>query len=829
MTIGQVMRLWPFRVVLLLGMGACSGQGGCCNFNPTDLVGGDVGDHIDCNQPGIRCLGPAKDATKVFCNCTCSVPKLASLANEDFQGVIDVCLPPQLNVATADATQMAAIDAMSVADYNAALNTFCQAQVADTLQVGFHQEKSDVLPDADCSCAASAVTGTEISSVCMGTCSGTVCDENCFPAFDKKTNTFQVSACICNQFSRDNGTLTEPLCSASPLLTGVLPHMVGSQSIVDIDPTRSTAKGHMFFEDNFGFDHQDSDVSTVSGRVVLVGRRAPDGTAHLGMDMLLTGTDVAFNFAGIDIAGSLDVPVSHIRVSGETPFNAVLIDSAGSGVIPTGALTIRAEAQVGNRRVLATTTNDRPVTVEVDFAAHTFDVPRLDFDFGNNNTGSVEVHGSIGNEPPSAQAGPDQVVECTTPSGAPVTLDGSLSSDPDGNLGLTSWIAGPVRWRSGGLVTHDLVASVVAPFTPPARTSQYNLIVRDRTFQVDVDPVDVTVRDTVPPTVTLKPMDAFEVCGSGGQALVVKAPTATDACSVTVGVKGTVVASSNPTLTLPVALQGTQVSLPVGSHTIEWVATDASGNQTKARQSIDVRPAVYARETVRLGDRAVLGQQVGGPFVPLAAGGGDVTQIGVEARVGDVFSVARVDVRDRALIAGSIRSAGAVTLGNQVSVAGTVRANVPVPLPPAPALNVSFPAGTPAGVSLEPSQTRSIAPGAYGAVVVKSRATLTLAAGSYFFTSLDLEPDAVLKVAANAGTEIIVRDSVIHRGVVQGRLGRFGYLGSAQLFLEAPLDARLIAPAAEVVVRKPFNGQLGARRIAVDPDVIVSCRGVVGP
>jgi predicted small lipoprotein YifL len=51
------------------------------------------------------------------------------------------------------------------------------------------------------------------------------------------------------------------------------------------------------------------------------------------------------------------------------------------------------------------------------------------------------------NFPPTADAGPDQIAECTSPSGTDVTLDGSASSDPDGDALTFEW-----TW-SGGSAT----------------------------------------------------------------------------------------------------------------------------------------------------------------------------------------------------------------------------------------------------------------------------------------------------------------------------------------------------------------------------------------
>src|SRR6185295_1144816 len=51
----------------------------------------------------------------------------------------------------------------------------------------------------------------------------------------------------------------------------------------------------------------------------------------------------------------------------------------------------------------------------------------------------VSVQGSIVNEPPHADAGDTQQLECTSPEGVKVRLDGTASGDPEDNAILFSW------------------------------------------------------------------------------------------------------------------------------------------------------------------------------------------------------------------------------------------------------------------------------------------------------------------------------------------------------------------------------------------------------
>lgn len=96
------------------------------------------------------------------------------------------------------------------------------------------------------------------------------------------------------------------------------------------------------------------------------------------------------------------------------------------------------------------------------------------------------------NTPPVADAGPDQIVECTSPAGAEVTLDGSASFDPDGDT-LT------FTWRDE---LNNVVATGVTPtITVAEGTHIYTLTVDDGRGGTDTDTVTITVQDTTPPEI----------------------------------------------------------------------------------------------------------------------------------------------------------------------------------------------------------------------------------------------------------------------------------------------------------------------------------------
>ncbi len=92
------------------------------------------------------------------------------------------------------------------------------------------------------------------------------------------------------------------------------------------------------------------------------------------------------------------------------------------------------------------------------------------------------------NTPPLADAGTDQIAESTSPDGALVTLDGTGSTDPDGDQLTYTW-EGPFGVLMGEMVDVTL----------PLGTHTITLTVDDGNGGTDSDTVEVVVDDTTPP------------------------------------------------------------------------------------------------------------------------------------------------------------------------------------------------------------------------------------------------------------------------------------------------------------------------------------------
>ncbi len=107
----------------------------------------------------------------------------------------------------------------------------------------------------------------------------------------------------------------------------------------------------------------------------------------------------------------------------------------------------------------------------------------------------VSLSGTLVNQPPLAVAGPDQIIQCTSPAGASFTLDGRGSSDPDLNLAVASWRRAS---RVGPLVSNDL-STLQAVGVGASET--YVLRVIDSFAQTDEDVTVAAVEDTTKPVI----------------------------------------------------------------------------------------------------------------------------------------------------------------------------------------------------------------------------------------------------------------------------------------------------------------------------------------
>lgn len=176
-----------------------------------------------------------------------------------------------------------------------------------------------------------------------------------------------------------------------------------------------------------------------------------------------------------------------------------------------GATTFRAIAYIqdpGNDRLVVGTnagvlmSRENSFATWFQFGSGLPHAPVWDLDF--DAADDVLVAGTLGrggwmlsalatlNTPPVADAGADQLVECTSPDGASVMLDGSASFDPDGDTLTFAWTD-----EQNVIVATGPTPTIVVSLG----THTYTLTVDDGRGGSDTDTVVITVQDTTPPDI----------------------------------------------------------------------------------------------------------------------------------------------------------------------------------------------------------------------------------------------------------------------------------------------------------------------------------------
>lgn len=196
------------------------------------------------------------------------------------------------------------------------------------------------------------------------------------------------------------------------------------------------------------------------------------------------------------------------------------------------------------------------------------------------NQGQPVEQLTVNGSAPTAHAGVSQTVECGG-SVTSVSLDGTASFDPDGDSLQFEWA------NEGAVFAAD--ARAVAAL--PIGSHVIELSVSDGLAQ-DSDTVTVDVVDTVPPDLDVS--EPSPIAGCGLQILVqLPAVAVSDGCSApaAIDVRAQVVASTNALLSHLPQISLEHASLPLGTHTVEWTATDPEGNVTSVLRDIVVNHA----------------------------------------------------------------------------------------------------------------------------------------------------------------------------------------------------------------------------------------------
>jgi len=175
--------------------------------------------------------------------------------------------------------------------------------------------------------------------------------------------------------------------------------------------------------------------------------------------------------------------------------------------------------------------------------------------------GAYEWQGAS-NRAPVANAGPDQTVEQASRDGAQVTLDGTESSDPDGDE-LTH------EWDTDADGQYDDATGPTPQVVLNLGQHQIALRVTDPGGLSSTDSVVVTVVDTSPPQITAPPDITAEQASRDGTPVDLGSPTVSDVCDAD-----------------PEVINDAPAVFPLGQTVVTWTVTDDAGNSATATQTV---------------------------------------------------------------------------------------------------------------------------------------------------------------------------------------------------------------------------------------------------
>lgn len=167
---------------------------------------------------------------------------------------------------------------------------------------------------------------------------------------------------------------------------------------------------------------------------------------------------------------------------------------------------------------------------------------------------NVYLRDRVTNEPPVANAGGDRTVEATAIL-TPVVLDGSASTDPDGDNLLYTW--------SGSF---GVLSGVTVSPTFALGNHAISLTVDDSNGGLASDAITVSVVDTTAPVLSI-PSDVVVVASGPLSAINIGSATATDIFPF-------VISNDAPSY------------FPVGETLVTWVAEDENGNRSEGIQRV---------------------------------------------------------------------------------------------------------------------------------------------------------------------------------------------------------------------------------------------------
>jgi hypothetical protein len=462
------------------------------------------------------------------------------------------------------------------------------------------------------------------SKVCDAPCTENPLDPGCSD-FDPKAfnDCVATNGTNCQRFlAATNAPGKPPVCvaSGSPLAF----QMFGRRSTCEVEGTSHVEVG----------DREPTQDPDTTGTVDILGGPCPGGGCSVGTFFNLAMEPITFS-----VRFASDPTFSDLSASGHSRSNTALLGI--DATFAEDSLEGTGNGRRGTNGLAVNALNQTPVVLGIDWAGRacdftgdlastvdgenpdgtcegdgttlcTADSPDCDdvggpcvFEAVDTEAMTIEValSGTLVNQPPTAAAGADQTLECTSTTGASFTLNGSASSDPDQDISLVSW-------RAGGRTGNEVGQSLnVARSQGVGVAQSYVLRVIDSFAQADEDTTQVQVVDTTPPQLSFTVSPAIIFPSPSHKLVTVTASiTTSDTCDANPAIRLISITSNEPDNGLgdgdtPRDIQGAafgtddrqfqlraeRSGLGQGRiYTITYEAADDSGNVTVRQATVTV-------------------------------------------------------------------------------------------------------------------------------------------------------------------------------------------------------------------------------------------------
>jgi hypothetical protein len=249
----------------------------------------------------------------------------------------------------------------------------------------------------------------------------------------------------------------------------------------------------------------------VSGKGAIFGEPCPSQSCEIGLSLNIKQSEtVSFGKEAGPFSKDIDVSSSTLFAGSGTDTITLSKTSSGmfAGSFPIGEILGTFVGEIAGKKTGFVEANKAEITVKVDWdegSVHVFDGFELPARDNRPKTSiKTDLKGTITNQPPVADAGPDQKLECASPDGTPVELDASASLDRDENVSWASWNRIPEE--ADDISDVESVANIASlnrtvETTVPLGKADFALEVFDSKFQSDFDRKTVEVVDTTPPEI----------------------------------------------------------------------------------------------------------------------------------------------------------------------------------------------------------------------------------------------------------------------------------------------------------------------------------------